>query len=166
MPLKPIADLNSSNGRGRVHVIHRIFGLLATVTIATFFVSTLFIWLDGSHAAIARIARCIVTPGLFILIPALAATGGSGFWLSRGHSGRLVTVKIRRMRLIALNGLLILVPTAIVLAHLARIGSFSTSFITTQVVEWLAGALNMSLMGLNIRDGLRLSGRLRRVRSS
>jgi hypothetical protein len=30
-----------------------------------------------------------------------------------------------------------------------------------QVIELLAGAANLTLMGLNMRDGLRMSGRLR-----
>jgi len=29
-----------------------------------------------------------------------------------------------------------------------------------QVIELIAGATNLTLMGLNVRDGLRLSGRL------
>ena len=146
-------------------IIHRISGLLATVTIATFLTATLFAWLGGSHTTIALVAHRIVAPGLFILIPALAATGGSGFWLSRSRTGRLVSVKIQRMRLIALNGLLVLVPTAIFLDHLTHTGSFSTLFIIIQVGEWLAGIVNMTLMGLNMRDGLRIQGRLRRMRT-
>ncbi|MHB8254267.1 MAG: hypothetical protein ACYDEV_11335 [Acidiferrobacter sp.] len=146
-------------------IIHRVSGLLATVTIATFLTATLSAWLGGSHATIALVAHRIVAPGLFILIPALAATGGSGFWLSRSRMGRLVSVKIRRMRLIAMNGLLVLVPTAMVLDYLTHAGSFSAPFIIIQVVEWLAGAVNMTLMGLNIRDGLRMNGRLRRMRT-
>jgi hypothetical protein len=57
----------------------------------------------------------IVTPGLYILIPAIAATGGSGFFLSMTRKGRLVDAKKKRMPFIAANGLLILVPAAIFL---------------------------------------------------
>ncbi len=146
-------------------IIHRIAGLLATGTIATFLTATLVAWLSGSHTTIALIAHRIVVPGLFILIPALATTGGSGFWLSQSRTGRLVSVKIRRMRLIALNGVLILVPTALFLNHLTHTGSFSTLFMIIQVGEWLAGIVNMTLMGLNIRDGLRMQGRLPRMRT-
>ena len=30
-----------------------------------------------------------------------------------------------------------------------------------QAIELVAGAVNLTLMGLNVRDGLRMSGRLR-----
>lgn len=38
---------------------------------------------------------------------------------------------------------------------------FDSRFYLVQGLELLTGALNLTLMGLNIRDGLRLSGRLR-----
>jgi hypothetical protein len=102
-----------------------------------------------------------VAPGLFVLVPAIAATGGSGFVLSRGWQSPVVVRKKRRMRLIAANGLLILVPAAIVLHRLAAAGAFDTRFYVVQAVELLGGGTNLTLMGLNVRDGLRLSGRLR-----
>ena len=40
-------------------------------------------------------------------------------------------------------------------------GSFDTTFYVVQVVELIAGATNLTLMGLNVRDGLRMTGRLR-----
>ena len=51
------------------------------------------------------VKRLIVLPGLFILVPALAAAGGSGFALARDRRGALVQAKKRRMPFIALNGL-------------------------------------------------------------
>jgi hypothetical protein len=45
----------------------------------------------------------------------------------------------------------------------AAAGAFDTSFYLLQAIELLAGAVNLSLMALNIRDGLRMSGRLRAV---
>jgi len=60
---------------------HFIAGLLATLTIATFFLSTIIAELFGSHESVATMKALIVMPGLFILMPAIAATGGSGFFL-------------------------------------------------------------------------------------
>ena len=57
------------------NVAHRIAGILAMLCIATFFVSTLAVELFGSHAAVAQAKSLIVMPGLWILIPAMAATG-------------------------------------------------------------------------------------------
>ncbi len=140
---------------------HLIAGILATSVIAAFFASTILVELFGSPAAVAEVKALIVTPGLWILIPAIAATGGSGFSLSRARPGRLVENKKRRMPFIAANGLLVLVPSAIFLNLWAAQGLFDTRFYWVQGLELLAGAVNLTLMGLNIRDGLRLSGRLR-----
>lgn len=136
---------------------HLTVAILATLTIATFFTSTVIVELFGSHQDIAIVTGFIVAPGLFMLIPAIAATGISGFRLSRRKDGPLVDVKMKRMRIIAANGLLILVPTAIFLAKWASAGYFNTGFILVQAVELLAGAMNLMLMALNMRDGLRVS---------
>lgn len=140
---------------------HFIAGLLATLTIATFFLSTVIVELFGSHEAVAIVKSLIVMPGLFILVPAIAATGGSGFALSKSRQGRLVEAKKKRMPLIAANGLLVLLPSAIFLDRWASAGSFDTTFYFVQGAELLAGAVNLTLMGLNIRDGINMSGRFR-----
>ena len=140
---------------------HFLAGLLATVTIATFFLSTILVELFGSHQAVATIKSLIVVPGLFVLVPAIMATGGSGFALSKFRQGGLVEAKKKRMHLIAANGLLVLVPAAIFLDRWASAGAFDTTFYLVQGVELLAGSVNLTLMGMNIRDGLKMSGRFR-----
>lgn len=65
------------------------------------------------------------------------------------------------MPFIAANGLLVLVPCAIVLNRWAAAGTFDTAFYVVQAIELIAGAANLALMGLNARDGLRMAGRLR-----
>ncbi|MEF1338195.1 hypothetical protein REH81_15645, partial [Vibrio rotiferianus] len=50
------------------------------------------------------------------------------------------------------NGVLVLVPAAIYLQHLAAIGQFDTTFYIVQIVELIAGFTNLTLMTLNIRD--------------
>jgi hypothetical protein len=82
-------------------------------------------------------------------------------FLARSRKGRLVDAKKKRMPFIAANGLLVLVPCAIVLHRWAAAGSFDISFYVVQVIELIAGATNLALMGLNARDGLRMAGHLR-----
>lgn len=89
---------------------HFIAGFLATLTIAAFFLSTVIVELFGSYETVAFTKSLIVIPGLFVLIPALMATGGSGFFLSKSWSGKLVEIKKKRMVFIAANGLLVLMP--------------------------------------------------------
>ncbi len=140
---------------------HLVAGVIATLCIATFFVSTVLIELLGSHETVVWLKSLLVMPGLFILVPAIAITGGSGLFLSKSRRGRLVDAKKKRMPFIAANGLLVLVPCAIVLNRWSAAGSFDTSFYVVQAIELMAGAVNLSLMEMNIRDGVRLSGRLR-----
>lgn len=127
----------------------------ATLCIATFFLSTIIVELFGSHAAVARLKSLIVTPGLWIMVPLMAAAGGSGVLLAKSRKGRLVEAKKRRMPFIAANGLLVLVPCAIVLNRWAAAGSFDTTFYVVRAIELIAGASNLTLMGLNARDGIR-----------
>ena len=141
--------------------VHFIAGLLATLTIATFFLSTLVVEVLGSAEAVAAVKALIVMPGLFILVPAIAAAGGSGYVLSKSRQGRLVEIKQRRMPFIAANGLLVLMPCAIFLNRWASTATFDSTFYLVQSLELLAGAVNLTLMGLNIRDGLKMSGRFR-----
>jgi hypothetical protein len=143
---------------------HLVAGMLAPLCLVTFFVSTLLTELLGSQVAVAQLKALIVTPGLWIMIPAVAAAGGSGIFLGRSRRGRLVDAKKKRMPFIAANGLLVLVPCAIVLDRWAAAGRYDAPFYAVQLIELVAGAINLVLMGLNARDGLRLAGRLPRGR--
>ena len=64
--------------------------------------------------------------------------------------------KKKRMPIVALNGLLVLLPAALYLNHLATAGQFDTWFYSIQAIELLAGGVNLSLMALNIRDGVQM----------
>jgi len=57
---------------------------------------------------------------------------------------------------------LVLMPCAFFLASLATKGQFTDTFYAVQAVELVAGLVNLTLMGLNIRDGFRLTGRIAR----
>jgi hypothetical protein len=142
--------------------VHFAAGLLSILAIATFFVATVLSEIFGTAATVASVKSLIVMPGLFILVPAIAVTGASGFQLSKSRQGRLITTKKKRMPFIAANGILVLIPCAIVLNRWAANGEFAAMFYAIQALELLAGATNMVLMGLNVRDGLRMSGRFRR----
>ena len=142
------------------HKIHFIAAITATLCIGAFFISSVLVEVFGSGESITVVKNLIVFPGLFILIPAIAATGGTGFLIARHRTGRLVEKKKRRMPFIGLNGLFILLPAAIVLNHWAGSGLFDTRFYLLQGIELVAGAINLTLMGLNIRDGLKMTGRL------
>ncbi len=146
--------------------LHLTAAVLATLCIATFFAATIFVELFGSSEAVATVKQLIVNPGLFILVPAIATAGISGFLLSNSCQGPLTDRKKQRMPFIGANGLLILLPAAILLDRWASAGSFDSWFYAVQGLELAAGAVNLTLMGLNIRDGLRMAGRPRSTRDA
>ena len=74
----------------------------------------------------------------------------------------MVGTKLKRMPWIAANSILVLVPSALYLASKAGAGEFDSGFYTVQAPELVAGATNIALLGLNMRDGLRMKGRFRR----
>ncbi len=142
-------------------VIHPVAGTIALSTIATFWFSTVLSELFASQAAVIAVKTAIPW-GFFLLVPALAAVGGSGLALAKGRHAGLVGAKAKRMPVIAANGILILIPAALFLAYKARHGEFDSIFYAVQALELVAGAANISLLGLNMRDGLMMKGRLRR----
>lgn len=144
-----------------IRTIHSVAGAVATLTIATFWLSTVLGELFGSRETIVAV-KAAIPWGLLLLIPAMAAAGASGFRLTSGRRVGLSAAKAKRMPLIAANGILVLIPSALFLAFKASAGEFDTSFYAAQALELLAGATNLTLLGLNMRDGLRMTGRLAR----
>lgn len=141
--------------------IHRISAVLAVLCIGTFFTSTIIVEVFCSKEAIKTVKSLIVMPGLLLLIPAIATAGSTGFSMAKTRKGLMVKRKKKRMPIIGLIGILILIPAAIVLDMWASDNSFGTKFYILQIIEIIAGGINLTLMGLNIRDGLVLHGRLR-----
>ena len=141
-------------------IVHPVAGVVALLTIATFWLSTVFSELFGSQALVTTV-KTAVPWGFLLLIPALAAAGGSGFALAKGRRAALIEAKMRRMPIIAANGILLLIPSALFLASKARIGEFDSAFYAVQALELAAGAINIALLGRNLVDGLKMKGRFR-----
>lgn len=144
--------------------VHATAGAVAMLCILSFWTSTAIAELFLSHEAVAAVKQAIIY-GMWVLIPAMAITGGSGFSLASGRSSRLAQGKKMRMRFIALNGFVIMLPAAFFLFRKAAAGEFDTVFYAVQAVELLVGIVQLRLMGLNFRDGLRLAGRLQTART-
>jgi len=140
-------------------VAHAIAGATAMLIIATFWCATAVSELFLDHAAVAATKQAIVY-GLFLLVPAMAAVGGSGFFLAEGRKGGLLERKKTRMRIIGANGLIVMIPAALFLNAKAAAGAFDSAFYSIQAVELMVGGAQLALMGLNFRDGLRLAGKL------
>lgn len=142
--------------------IHAVAGGIGFLMILSFWTSTAISELFASHETIALVKRWILN-GMFILIPAMAIVGGSGMAMGRRRKDAPARAKKKRMPIIALNGLSILLPAAWFLAGKAVAGEFDSTFYTVQIVELIAGAANLTMMGLNIHDGLKMTGRIKRI---
>lgn len=145
-----------------IKIIHPVAGALVLLTITMFWLSTALSELFASEAIVIAVKTAIPW-GILLLIPALAAAGGSGLALAKGRRAGLIGAKVKRMPFIAANGILVLIPAALFLAYKARAAEFDTVFYAVQALELVAGAANIALLGLNMRDGLRMKGRLSRA---
>jgi hypothetical protein len=143
---------------------HLVAGILAFTLIVTFWTSTIVAEAFGSPAMIASVKQAILW-GMLLLIPAMAAVGGTGFRLGGKSMAPVIARKRRRMIAIALNGLLVLVPAAFFLAARAGAGQFDAAFYAVQGIELVAGAANITLISLNMRDGFAMT-RKRRGKAS
>ncbi|CAN7241877.1 hypothetical protein [Aminobacter sp. LjRoot7] len=135
--------------------LHAATGGVALLTVSCFWISTVAAELTGSAEIIATVKATILA-GMAVLIPAMIIAGASGFSLGKGWKSPVVQHKKRRMRIIAANGLLVLLPSAYVLAGWAAEGRFDIAFIIVQTLELTAGSVNITLLSLNMRDGLAL----------
>lgn len=142
-----------------VKIIHPVAGAVALVMILTFWLSTTLSELFANQSVVTMVKTAIPW-GFLILVPAMMIVGASGFRLGKTWRGPLVAKKRARMPFIVANGLLVLIPAALYLSSKAQAGAFDAGFYAVQVLELVAGALNITLLTLNMRDGLRLKGRL------
>lgn len=146
--------------------LHVAAGTVALLTVTCFWISTAAAELTGSAETIAAVKAAILA-GMVVLIPAMIIAGASGFSLGKDWRSPVVQQKKRRMRIIAANGLLVLLPSAYVLAGWAGAGRFDAAFVVVQGLELVAGAINIALLSLNMRDGLALRRKpARAVRAS
>jgi hypothetical protein len=137
--------------------IHPLAGALAILTIATFWLSTSLSELFASQATVTAV-KIAIPWGFLVLIPAIAAAGGSGIALAKGRRAGPIGAKAKRMPIIAANGILVLIPSALFLASKAKAGEFDAAFNAVQALELAAGATNIALLGFNMRDGLKNGG--------
>jgi hypothetical protein len=138
--------------------LHPIAGTLALLLIVCFWLSTVLAELFASEALVTSVKTAIPW-GLMFLLPALLLAGVA---LARGRREGLIGSKFKRMPVIAANGFLVLIPSALFLAFKARTADFGVAFYVVQALELAAGATNIVLLSLNLRDGLRMRSRIRR----
>jgi hypothetical protein len=143
-------------------LVHRSAGIVAIGLIGLFWLSTAISELWLSEPTIVSI-KSLIPFGFLFLVPAIATAGITGIKLAKGRNAGIVGTKLKRMPFVAVNGLVVLIPSALFLASRAKSGNFDTWFYIIQTIELLAGATNFTLLALNMRDGFKMtSGRRRR----
>ncbi|MGR5360035.1 hypothetical protein ACPV54_04190 [Vibrio mediterranei] len=144
--------------RTSISLLHRTAAIIAFLLILSFFTSSVLVELFGSEQAVTAV-KAVIFFSVWILIPCMAIAGITGSKLAPKASKGILGTKKKRMPFIAANGMLVLLPCAIYLHTLASKGQFDHTFYWIQGMEFVAGFINLTLMGLNIRDGLRLKNK-------
>ncbi len=137
----------------RTHLAAAV-GALALIT--TFLLSSTVTELIGTASDIHLMRQWIVF-GLPLLIGCLATAALSGRRLARNSRAAVIRRKQRRMQIVAAAGIVVLVPCALVLDDLTAGASAGGVVAALEISEILAGALNLTLLALNFRDGLSLT---------
>ena len=135
--------------------LHAFCGALGLLLIGGFLLSTVGAELSGSVAWVVAVKTWILhlIPVLVIL---LGCAGAAGNHIARGWKSKDVDWKRLRMAVAGFNGVFVLIPCAFTLQAWAEAGEFTWRFYGVQGIELLAGAGNIVLLSLNLRDGLRL----------
>mgnify|MGYP003109623425 CR=1 FL=1 len=136
--------------------LHAASATIALLLISTFFLSSLVSEIIGDKALIITV-KTYIFYAIWILLPTMAIAGITGNKLAPNAKSGVIGMKKKRMPFIAANGVLILIPAAIFLKNTAVSGTLDTTFYTVQIIELFAGFINISLMTLNLKDGLSLS---------
>jgi hypothetical protein len=136
--------------------VHLAAAVGALVLIGTFLVSAAVTELigDAGEVRALRLAIVLVLP---LLIGCLVTAALTGRRLAGRSRAAVVRRKQRRMQVVAVAGLVVLVPCAVILNQLAATASGGT--VALEITEFGAGALNLALLGLNFRDGRALTRR-------
>lgn len=141
--------------------VHIVATVVAMITIFSFFTASLYAELVNDEALIVATKTVIFycLPLMIFAMPTLAFTGNL---LAGSSRSALIKTKRRRMKIIAINGLM-LVTLAVFLFIRARSGQLDSLFLSAQCLELLLGVVNFVLLSLNARVGWVLSGRIKKV---
>lgn len=136
---------------------HFIATIVIGLTIVTFFSLSLIAEIKGDIQFIKSVKTFILyaLPVMIIAMPMLKITGDI---LAGRSSNATVLTKKRRMKLMNINGVC-LVSLAVFLYYRSHYHTIDLPFLVAQIAEFVFGLGNLTLIALNARSGLRLSGK-------
>ena len=142
--------------------IHVIATVIATLTIGSFFISSLVAELSGDETRIRDVKAAILfaLPLLLVAMPAVGLTGNK---LAGKSQNTIVLAKRKRMKFVFINGM-VLVSLACFLYYRSHYQTIDGIFLTAQIAEFALGLTNLILIGLNSKSGFQLSGRFKKMK--
>lgn len=141
--------------RSKILKFHIVGSLIAVITVGIFFSSSLVSEFNQQIDFTFQIKKGIFysLPILLITMPMIGVTGN----ILAGNSNHpLILEKKKRMRLIGINGVL-LITMACLLFYWAKNSMYGQAFTIIQVVELLLGFSNLILLIKNFLTGRKLS---------
>ncbi|WP_292008588.1 hypothetical protein [Chryseobacterium sp.] len=135
--------------------IHIIASIISFSTILIFFSMSLFAEINGNEGLIKNVKRNILVglPLMIITMPALAITGKK---LAGKSQNILILIKQKRMKFILANGILLILLAGF-LYYYSHYIALNTTFLIFQLLEFFCGLANLTMIGMNIKDGIQLS---------
>lgn len=146
--------------RKTVVTAHFIATIIAGVTIVTFFSLSLVAEIKGDAQFIKWVKTFILyaLPVMVIAMPMLKITGDK---LAGKSTNPIILAKKKRMKLMIVNGIG-LITLAVFLYYRSHFQEIDRVFLVAQLAEFGFGLGNLTLIALNARSGLQLSGKLKR----
>jgi hypothetical protein len=138
--------------------VHLTAAVGAITVITAFLAVSAVTELAGSPGEIRAVRQGIML-ALPLLIACLATAGLTGRRLAGRSRSAVVRAKKLRLAAAAVVGLAVLVPCALFLAHLTAAHVAGPATTALEATELAFGSLNLSLLALNLRDGLRMRRR-------
>ncbi len=145
--------------RKQLVTIHLIATIVAVLAISTFFTISLIAEIKGNDDFIRSVKAFILyaLPIMVLAMPTLKITGDK---LAGKSKSPLVLAKIKRMKLVLVNGM-ILISLAIFLYYRSHYQQIDNVFLIAQITEFAFGLFNLSLIFMNAKAGMQLSGKLK-----
>ena len=139
--------------------LHAIAGVLGFIMISAIVLTTAITAAMGDPATMTSVGKGVFY-SMFAMPVLLAAAGGTGVSMLGKRNEPLASKKQKRGPMAFMTSLLVLLPSSFFIQWRASDGLFDGIYYGVQGLEWVAGAFCFVMIGLNIRDGLALTGRI------
>ncbi|MBS1776170.1 MAG: hypothetical protein JSS64_07800 [Bacteroidetes bacterium] len=143
---------------------HLIATIVAALTILTFFSTSLFAEIKGDETLIKSVKAFILyaLPIMVIAMPTLKLTGDKLVGKSKSP---IILAKAKRMKFVMINGVC-LVSLAIFLYYRSHYQTIDGVLLVAQIAEFAFGLANLTLIFINAKIGMQLSGKLKKDRKT